>query len=58
MDCEIRYWRNWTTKMVCGVIETVDPVGGALRIDGVEVPFREIVWGGGVGGCLIEKGGK
>ncbi|TWJ73172.1 hypothetical protein CHCC20497_1381 [Bacillus paralicheniformis] len=32
------------TERVSGVIESVDPVGGTLRIDGVEVPFREIVW--------------
>lgn len=44
MDCEIRYWRNWTTEMVCGVIETVDPIGGVLRIDGVDISFKEIVW--------------
>ncbi|UWS62645.1 YolD-like family protein [Bacillus paralicheniformis] len=42
--CEIRYWRNWVAEWVNGVIDSVDPVGGALRIDGIEVPFREIVW--------------
>ncbi|MEC0737718.1 YolD-like family protein, partial [Bacillus haynesii] len=43
-DCEIRYWRNWVTERVSGVIDSVDPVGGALRIDGVDIPFREIMW--------------
>ncbi|WP_262011270.1 YolD-like family protein [Bacillus licheniformis] len=43
-DCDIRYWRNWVTERVSGVIESVDPVGGSLRIDGVDIPFREIVW--------------
>ncbi|MEC0684966.1 YolD-like family protein [Bacillus sp. FSL K6-1284] len=42
--CEIRYWRNWVAEAVSGVIDSVDPVGGALRIDGVDIPFKEIVW--------------
>ncbi|AYC54105.1 MULTISPECIES: YolD-like family protein [Bacillus] len=44
LDCEIRYWRNWTTDSACGVIDSVDPINGTLLIDGIVIQFKEIIW--------------